>query len=250
MTAILIPRVDGGDREVLAFAATQRLMLVVHVQALLHESGDVAKRRLDALVAAGLLIRERVFRAQPPWYQITRSGLEAIGSELPVPRLDLRYFRHDIGVGWLWLAATLGGSFDGFGKPGRVVSEREMRAYDASLALAEPAGELGESRLRARARGEPPFGVRITGDGQETSLHYPDLLLIVAQGRVVVELQTSSIGRRRLEASLAAYGAEPTISAVVYMVEDRRLGRIIRSTASRLGISQRTYVQPVRVPRR
>ena len=231
--------VTERDHGVLAFVAEHRLVLAAHVQALLGVGESVAYRRLRALTANGLLDHTRVLYGQPGWYQITRSGLAMIGSGLPPPRIDLRCYKHDLGVAWLWLAASRGA----FGPIETVVSERTMRSRDASRTLASAPGErLGETS----SEGEPPFGVRLggVGAGGVMRLHYPDLLLIGPRGeRVAVELELSAKGRRRLETILAGYGAEPNVGAVLYLAEKTAIRREVQSTAARLGIADLVRVQ-------
>jgi hypothetical protein len=109
--------VTERDRRLLAFVAEHRIVEVGHAQALLGVSRSVAYGRLRALAGTGLLRYAHVLHGKPGWYQITRAGLALIGSQLPPPRLDLRCHRHDIGVAWLWLAASRGA----FGRVERIV---------------------------------------------------------------------------------------------------------------------------------
>jgi hypothetical protein len=113
-----------------------------------------------------------------------------------------------------------------------VVSERRMRSQDAT----EPARE-------------ELFAVRLggVGPGGKPRLHYPDLLLVDNDGRrVAVELELSRKGRPRIERILAGYGADPRIEAVVYLVDRRSVGNLIRSCAARADVGDRVHVQEVR----
>ena len=211
----------------LRFIAEHRLVLAEHVAVLLSVSVTAAERRLRALVRTGILQRRRLFDRRPAIYQITRLGLAVIGSRLPPPRLDLRSYEHDIGLGWLWLAARAGR----FGALSDLVSERQMRSDDAA----------------SNRRGEP-LAVRLggVGPGGRPRLHYPDLLLLTASGhRVAVELELSSKGRTRRERILAGYAGDPRIDVVLYLVERKQLGRELAASAARLGISGMVHVQPV-----
>jgi hypothetical protein len=216
------------DRELLAFAAEQRLVLAPHVAALLGVSERVARGRLAALASAGLLRRpdRRPYRVTAG-FQIARAGLEAIGSPYHAPSTRVAAPDHDIAVSWLWLAAR-GGTF---GRLREVVSERRLRSHDA-----RPEGT------------DPPLGVRLGGYGPRGAerLHYPDLLLVDAAGRrIAVELELSRKGIQRRETILAGYAADRRIDAVLYLVDDRAIGRAIAASARRLGISDRIHVQPV-----
>lgn len=223
-------RLTERDRELLAFVAEHRLVLGDHLASALGISGSAASGRLRALAKAGYLSSERIFDRQPACHQITRSGLAAIGSELPPPGFDLSCYRHDVGAGWLWLAASAGK----LGPVRELVSERRMRSSDARP-----------------DRTEDPFGVRLGGVGRGGAerLHYPDLLLIAPGGqRLAVELERSPKGRARREKILAGYAADARIGAVLYLVEERAIGRAIQASARRLGISDLVHVQQVRIP--
>lgn len=221
-------QITARDRALLSFAAEHRIVLADHVRALLEISWDATEARLRALARGRILIRRRVFHGHPFVHWITRHGLAAIGCELPLPRLDVRGYEHDIGVAWLWLAAR-----DGlFGSAQAVIGERRLRSVDG-----------------ARDRGQPPLAVRLGGVGPRglERLHYPDLLVVDRAGRrLALELELSDKGRRRRERILAAYGADPRIEAVVYLVTRKSLGRSIAASADRLGVGPRVYVQLVR----
>lgn len=224
-------RLTEPDLEVLAFTAEHRLVLPTHVAALLRASPAAVTARLGKLAKAGFLRKEDVFRNQPAWYQITRQGLAAIGSDLPVPGRDLRSYEHDVGLAWLWLAARAGT----FGPLDAVVGERRLRSSDGSRDWDPHPPE--------------PLGVRLGGAGPhgQERLHYPDLLLQTADGRrIALELELSPKGRGRLQTILGGYGSDPRIDGVVYLVERPVIARSIRDAARRLGVSHLVHVQRVR----
>jgi hypothetical protein len=218
-------RITDRDRVVLAFAAEHKLVLASQVEALVGTSVEAAARRLRALRADGLLDADRPFAEQPACHQVTREGLCLIESPLPTPRaVDRAHYRHDVGVGWLWLAARAGV----WGELSDVVSERAMRSGDG------------------RAPGAERFGVRLggLGPGGRERFHYPDLLLVDPKGhRVAVELELSGKDRRRLEGILGGYAADPRIDAVLYLVDKPNVGRKIQASARALGISDLVHVQ-------
>ncbi len=227
-------QITDRDQALLAFVAEQRIVLATHVQTLLGVSARVAAGRLSALTSAGLLDSERLFQRRPRCWWIARAGLQVIGSELPPSRLDVRGFRHDIGLAWLWLGAQQGV----FGPVHEVVSERQMRSSDGVEAHA----------ARAEGRRARQFAVRLGGHGAggRERLHYPDLLLVTDGGRrIAVELELSTKTRTRRERILAAYGAEPRLDAVLYLVDKPSVARAVQSSAARLGISPRVHVQRV-----
>jgi len=218
-------RLTDRDAQLLEFAAEHRLVLAAHAQALLGTSHDAAERRLRMLAGAGLLVRRARFQGQPGCFHITKRGLAATGSELPVPREDLRCYAHDVGVAWLWLAAAR----DALGPTGAIVGERRMRSLDGA---AEPGAE--------------PHGVRLggLGPGGLERRHYPDLLLVRPDGsRVAIELELSAKGRVRREGILAAYGADPRIRSVLYLTDRPAVARAISSSAAGLGLASIVHVQ-------
>ena len=221
-------RLTDRDRRLLEFAAQHRIVLAAHLQVLLGATTAAIATRLRALRRAGYLGAQRPFDRRAHCYWITRRGLGAIESTLPPPRPELSSYRHDLGVAWLWLAARQGT----FGPIRQIVSEREMRSKDGS-----------------GVRRGNPFGVRLggVGPGGRERLHYPDLLLVGLSGRrVALELELTSKGRARRERILAGYAADSRIDSVLYLVDRPATGRAIRASASRLGISARVGVQPVR----
>jgi hypothetical protein len=216
------------DLELLWFLAEHRMALPDHVAALLGTSVEAAKARLAKLVSADYVRREPLFRNQPDMHLISREGLKALGSSLPTPRRDVHAYEHDVGVAWLWIAARRGT----FGPLREIVGERRMRSRDGAR---EPASE--------------PFAVKLGGFGPRgrEALHYPDLLLRTADGRMVaLELELSSKGRVRLERILAGYAADPRIDGVVYLVQNATVARSVQAAARRLGIASLVHVQRVR----
>lgn len=221
---------NGPDREALRFLSEQRVAVSDQLAALLGVRAATADRRLRRLAERGLIARERIFEGLPVTVSITRNGLRAIDSPLATPSLDLKGYRHDIGVGWLWLAAHSGS----FGKTARVVSEREMRSVDARL------GRAG------RQSDHTPYGVGIGGIGP-TGLpqrHYPDLLLQLESSRTVaVELELTRKSARRLAGIMRGYACDPRIDAVLYIVPDVRGGQMVRAAARRAGIADLVHIQ-------
>jgi hypothetical protein len=217
------------DLELLRFLAEHRFVLPEHAAVLLDRAPDTARARLSRLESADYARSESVFRGQPPMYLITSPGLRVLGSRLARPRTDMRTYRHDVGVAWLWLAAR-GGTF---GPLQEIVGERRLRSQDGS-----------------REPGTEPLGVRLGGFGPrgQERLHYPDLLLRTADGRrVALELELSGKERVRLEKILLGYGADPRIDGVVYLVERASVARGVTDTSRRLGVSSRVHVQRVRL---
>lgn len=221
------------DRATLEFAAEHKLVLAAHVGTLLGVSEQTAARRLGALRDAGLAVEDRPYPGHPSCYQVTVSGLRAIGTRLGAPRaIDRAHYRHDVGVGWLWLAARAGV----WGELAAVVSERTMRSRD------------GAAHHLPAATAPERFGVRLGGYGPRgrERLHYPDLLLVDRHGhRIAVELELSAKERPRREKILAGYAADARIDAILYLVDRPAVGAAISASARRFGISDLVHVQPV-----
>jgi hypothetical protein len=220
-------RITDRDRHLLSFIGEHRLVLAAHVQALLGISAGAAYARLHALSEAGFLIHRPLFQGEQGCYQISHKGLQLIGSALPRPRIDLRGYRHDVGVAWLSLAARHGV----FGPMREVHAERLLRSHDGT--------EDGRA---------DPLGVRLGGVGPSgrARLHYPDLVLVGEDGRrFAIELELSAKGRSRLEQIIAGYGADPRIDRVLYLVDDARVARGVRAAAANVGISHLVHVQRV-----
>ncbi len=175
-----------------------------------------AAARLRRLQDLRLVNYDRIFERAAPSVSITRVGLHAIESRLPPPRIDLKGYRHDIGVGWLWLAARDGA----FGPTSEIVSEREMRSHD----------------LRSDRIAEP-FGVALGGldsYGRPTR-HYPDLLIVTSAGqRVALELELTAKSARRLDTIMRGYGATGASTACSIWSRTRRSNDW--STAPRRGL--------------
>jgi hypothetical protein len=217
-------RITERDRELLAFAAAQRLITAAHAQALLGVSAGL--RRTRALTRAGLLEREPVHvDGRAPVFRITTAGCRVAGSRLATPRASLGAIEHDLGVAWLHLAALAGR----FGPVAEVITEREMRSHDGR-----------------RDRDGRPYGVRIPGlgAGGRERLHYPDLLIRTSTGHTVaIELELSSKQRTRREGILGAYGADPRVDAVLYLSDKPSIQQAVQASARRLGISPLVHVQ-------
>jgi hypothetical protein len=212
-------QITERDRELLGLLAEQRVMVVPQVAAGLGVSDRTAAARLQHLQRQRLIAYEAIFRGQPAATWITRRGLDAIESHLPQPRIDLKGYRHDIGVGWMWLAAR-GGAF---GAVATLTSEREMRSHD----------------LRSD-RSVEPFGVALGGIDSygRMTRHYPDVMLGTTEGtRVALELELTAKSGRRLDAIMRGYAGDGRIDRTFYLVPTESLERLISGAVTRAGIS-------------
>jgi hypothetical protein len=236
-------QITDRDRQLLAFAAEHRFVLAAQVAVLLEVSEAAADGRLRTLANAGYVRRERKLYRQPACDRITPAGLRAISSQLPAPRTpDLATYRHDVGLGWLMLAARR----ERFGPVQAVISERRMRSEDGRRQLDDPGGP-GAGEV---AGGVSRHGVRLggTGPGGRDRLHYPDMVLVTETGhRVAFELELTTKATERRERILAGYAADRRIDAVIYLVDRPGAGHAIDRSAARVGISHLVRVQKVTI---
>jgi DNA-binding MarR family transcriptional regulator len=213
------------DRALLAALAEQRVMIAAQLATHLQVRPGTADARARRLERLGLIDRHRVFRERPAALTITRRGLQAIERSLPAPELELSTYRHDLGLGWIWLAAR-GGSL---GDVGQLVGEREMRSHD-----------------RRDGSEHEPYGVGLAGFERSgrRARHYPDLMLIRPDGtRVAVELELTTKSRRRLDTIMRAYAGDGQIAAVLYLVPDARMQRWVQAAVVRAGVADLVAVR-------
>jgi hypothetical protein len=123
-----------------------------------------------------------------------------------------------------------------------ILSQREMRARDSAPGADE---QYRAQRIAAPDRSAPPFGVRVSDPGaaEPAEYHYPDLLLIVAAGRIAIELALSSPGGQHLDSVLTGYASDPNIAAALYLIDNPTVGDVVEATAERLGLSTIITVQ-------
>jgi hypothetical protein len=249
----LVPRravsdpLSEADRELLGFAASQSVVLVSQLRALLGLEEDAAAASAGSLVDRGLLSDAPRLRHQAGSYQITRLGLEAIRSRLSVPRIDLRAYWREIAAGWVWLAARVGT----FGPAERVYSKREMQAADQNQADLHLEDGAEWSAAIAAKVADASFGMTLesAAAGERAAVHYADLALVFPPGRVTFELELEPTPPRRLERIIAAYKRKANIAASVFLVESHALAKPIQAVAARLEMSAPVHVQPMRVSR-
>lgn len=228
----------NDDQKILALAAEHQVILPGHVAMLLKITAPDAQTRLGELGRRGLIRHHRVHHRIAGHYQITSRGLHAIDSPLPEPRFEtIRDYRHDVALPYLTLYAR-GGRF---GELDGVLTQRGMRHHDTNRRVGDaPAPEAG----RAPQANESSYGVPLgTGLAPNVARHYPDLMLLLPQGRIAVELQVLRPGPRQLAAHVAAYGADPYIAATLYLNDNPDIGQEIAAIADQLGLHDPTHVQ-------
>jgi hypothetical protein len=224
MTPTRPQSITEADRSVLGPLAEHRILIVPQVAVLLGISEGAATRRLQRLHSAGLVRYQRMFHGLPAHARITSRGLDAIEHTHRAPNENLREYRHDVGVGWLWLAAGSGA----FGEVTHIASDRGMRARDASEDRSDTYG----------------VGLGMLGSHGRPQRHYPDLMLDLTSGhRVAVELELTQKSARRMSRIMTAYASDARIDAVLYLVPNQRLATIVTDAARRAGIADIVHVQ-------
>jgi hypothetical protein len=83
-------QITERDRELLGLLAEHRVMVVPQVAVGLGVADGTAAARLRHLHELRLIGYEAIFREQPAAAWIARRGLDAIGSRLPPPSIDLK----------------------------------------------------------------------------------------------------------------------------------------------------------------
>ena len=231
----------------LAFVASSPVVVARQLTNLMRVRDDAPPGLVAELVADGLIEAAPRLRSQGQAYRITAAGLRAIGSDLPVPELDLRRYWQDLGAGWLSVAARRGI----FGEEiERVFTGREMRAAD-SRATAMDGSVVGSGwseAVRAKAA-DASFAVwpgPVNGQGTGVA-HYPDLTLVVPQGRMAMQLVLEAPGRRWAAAVVDAYARKPHLARTVLIAPSRAVVASLVDVIERCGAGDRVTVQQGRM---
>ena len=227
MTRAEKPTLSDRDASVLGPLAEHRFLIVPQVAVLLGVTERTAVTRLRALAADRLIHFDPVFHSVPWAATIQARGLRALDSALRTPpRLNYNEYRHDVGVGWLWLAARAGS----LGAAKAITTERRMQSQDA----AAPSGRAAKWGV----------GIGTLGSHGQPRRHYPDLMLDLTSGyRVAVELELTSKSSARMAGIMNAYASDASVDHVLYVAANRAIAGRVLESARRAGISQRVHVQ-------
>jgi hypothetical protein len=219
--------INERDASVLGPLAEHRLLIVPQLALLLGVSERTAARRLKVLQEDRLLEVRSIFSGAPGAVAIRSRGLRATGSPLKAPQLNLNEYRHDVGVGWLWLAARSGS----LGELNGLATDRRMQAADAAALAGGLTPQWG-------------IGLGLLGPHGRPQHHYPDLMLDMASGhRVAVELELTGKSTRRMTRIMGAYASDARIDHVLYLAANRTIADRVLASARRAGISERVHVQ-------
>ncbi len=164
-----------------------------------------AYRRLNVLVADGLLAQRTLLYRQPGLYLATAEGLRWTGlAHLGVQRVGPGGFEH------AWHLATVAAHPLRHGW--ELLSERDLRFAEAqtgTLAASVKAGELPDGR---------------------PALHRPDLALVSPAGGVfAIEVELSLKAARRLDRICRAYARARHLEQVIYLATPQAARALQRS---------------------
>lgn len=216
-------RLTGRDRAIVAFAGRQRAVEARQVAERFQMDLANTYRRSARLVAEGLLEHRRVLHGAPGVYMATRAGLDWASLRLPVARIDLATYAHDVEA--VWLAIELEREFTA----DRVLTERELRSREMSAAWAAH---------RGGAPVEPRYAVPLNPNGGPRGLHFPDLVVEGGGprgGLLAIELERTAKGASRLRRIIAAYRDGLHVEQVRYYASDGTLPALERSIAEERG---------------
>lgn len=217
------------------FAAANRVTTISQLATLLSISADAARARARELAKRKLIVLQRFDGRPQTTVFVTAAGQRMVGSPLKAATLTEHHYRHDVGLGWLALAARQGR----FGDLRAIVTERQMRSYDARNPTFTPT----TNRFAV--------GLGIRGPTGQPQAHYADLLIQGAGGRVTaIELELSSKSADHLDQVMLAYAGEPRIDDVLYLVASRKVGDPVLAAAARAGLADRVHVQLIGNPNR
>jgi hypothetical protein len=198
------------DHQIVAWLAEVGAAGAEHVGARFGMGRSWTYRRLQLLVADGLLAERRLLHQQAGLYVATAEGLRWTGLErLGVFRVGAGGFRHAREV------ARVAAELPRLGARG-LLSERTLRAAE------NDAGEL----IASASLGSLPGG--------RVALHRPDLALRSESGEMMaIEVELSVKAPRRLEAICRGYARARHLRAVVYLATPaagRAVGRAVAAT--------------------
>jgi hypothetical protein len=196
--------------------------------------GDrAALARLGAGVRAGLLARRRVLADQPALYLATRAGLRATGLDrLATCRVSAASFTHARACARVAVALERE-------PPGRVMSDRELRAAERACGRRLASAELGIGRdgsprshhpdlvLWPGGEGSPGVEAWPDGEGRPDGERWPD---VEAARPLAVEVELTVKSPARLRAICRAWARNRRICGVVYYASrpaERALRRAI-----------------------
>ncbi|MGH2859907.1 MAG: hypothetical protein ACRDLT_00205 [Solirubrobacteraceae bacterium] len=215
------------ETSVLGPLAEHRLLTVPQVAVLLGVTERTAVKRLRQLEHDRTIRLRSIFDGLPWAASIQSRGLRALGSALKPPHVNFNEYRHEVGVGWLYLAARAGS----FGELHGIATDRRMQAEDLSAKAAGRAAPWG-------------LGLGTLGSNGRPQHHYADLILDAASGqRLAVELELTAKSSGRMAAIMTAYASDASVDHVLYLAATRTIAERVLESARRAGIPERVHVR-------
>jgi hypothetical protein len=230
---------DALDALVMECVAAHDFVTLGQLEVAGGEAGEEAASRQSVarLLGEGLVRAAPRLRWQRGAYQVTRAGLDRLGSALPEPVMDLRRYWEHQGLGWLWVHARHRAVF---GKVDAVYSQREMRAADLTSGRA-----LDDARL------SPALRAKLTSAAfamtTRTGVHYPGLVLVIPQGRVAMEVMLSAPTQRRIDELLDGVAASPQVAAVIMLGPSFEILAGVRETVEHRGLAHLVQFQKLKM---
>jgi hypothetical protein len=213
---------DHLDRRLLAMVGAHEGVTAGQVR--LHLKLDLSEsdRRVGRLCDESLVRREELAFSNESLIRVTRTGLAAIGSQLPAPGFAPSDVRHQAAVVWLWVAAWDGA----LGEPSRVLSRRELEGLDRAA--------------EERAGAPTGFLIRVGGVAM-----YPDLAVVSAHGhRVAIYVLTWPHRSVDVEQLLAGYETSDELpDAVLFLVDTKPAQERVREVVERSALADRVHVR-------
>jgi hypothetical protein len=197
------------DLEVVAWIAGLGAAGAEHVMSRFAMGRSWAYSRLSQLVAGGLLEQRTLLHRQPGLYIATAEGLRWCGKQrLGVYRVGPGGFQH------AWEVARVAAALEPHLGDGRVLSERELRALEAS-----------EDRVVASATaGQLPGG--------RPALHRPDLVITRPDElALAIEVELSIKAPRRLAAICRSWARAREVAHVYYLADGATARSVARAVA-------------------
>jgi hypothetical protein len=210
-------RLTERDTKMLTWIGRHRMVSARQLARVIATSEERTEARLRRLEKAGYLTSEHRFRGRPRVYLATALGLGLVGLPLSVPAIDMRSYRHDLGVVDLAVDLQLGGH--------DFRTEREMR--------------------HAEALGERSYSLRFSAsEERRAGRHWPDLVVLGADDRLwAVELELVPKRTSRLTQILTAYRWAEHIAACAYYIENAALRARIATLVGELGLQDKVAVR-------
>jgi hypothetical protein len=169
------------DRELLRYVGRHGVVRIGQVMTAMDAGRSVTYDRVAACVAAGLLERLELVRAEPGLLRATREGLRYAGLGLPLAVVSPGAVDH-----WLRCASTAQLLGNHYGHE-RVLTERE-------LVLAE---QIEERPIASARVGTLPNGA--------PRMHRADLAVLAEDGTIAIEVELTPKSPRRLQALMRGW---------------------------------------------